>query len=101
MTKEKIIEFVEKYGDEAPSYIQIDFQSLLNTKVHWFHKSRYIASWANAGGTFNDGRFYDWLLSIEFDDGHMSEEEADEIYNFACEGKLEFEYSAKQFLSKS
>ena len=55
---------------------------------------------ANAGGRFDDGQFYNWLLSIEFDDGYMSEEEADEIYDFACGGKMEFEHSAKKFLSK-
>ena len=98
MTKERIIELVDKYG---PEYVQVDYPEFLNTTVHGagLFKSRYIASWANAGGKFNDGHFYEWLLSIEFDDGHMSEEEADEIYNFAREGKMEFEDSAEKFLA--
>ena len=98
MTKERIIELVNRYG---PEYAQVDDPVLLNTKVHEFHKSRYIASWANAGGRFNDGKFYDWLLTIEFWDGHMSEKEADEIVKFARGGKLEFEMSAEEFLSKT
>lgn len=97
MTKEKIIECVDRYGTD---YVHVDYPDLLNTKVHSVHKSRYIASWVNAGGRFDDGQFYDWLLSIEFDDGHMSEEEADEIERFARGGKLEFEHSAEKFLSK-
>lgn len=98
MTKERIIELVDKYG---PEYVQFDYPEFLNTTVHGrgLYKSRYIASWANAGGKFNDGHFYEWLLSIEFDDGHMSEEEADEIYDFARGGKLEFEHSAEKFLA--
>lgn len=97
MTKEKIIECMNEYGTE---YVHVDWPDLLNTKVHGINKSRYIASWANAGGKFNNGQFYDWLLTIEFDDGHMSEEEADEICGFASGGKLEFEIAAQNFLSK-
>lgn len=98
MTKERIIELVNKYG---PEYVQVEYPEFLNTEVHGrgLYKSRYIASWANAGGKFNDGHFYEWLLSIEFDDGHMSEEEADEIYDFATGEKSEFEHSARKFLS--
>ena len=97
MTKEKVIECVDKYGTD---YVQVDYPEFLNTEVHGFHKSRYIASWANAGGKFNDWQFYDWLLTIKFDDGHMSEEEAKEICDFAEGGKMEFECSAERFLKK-
>ena len=97
MTKEKIIECVEKYG---PEYAHVDYPDMLNTKVHGWHKSRYIASWANVGGKFDDGRFKKWLLSIEFEDGHMTKDEAIAIVRFARGGKLEFESSAKEFLSK-
>ena len=97
MTKERIIDCIDRYGVE---YAQIDWPDLLNTKVHGINKSRYIASWANAGGKFNDDQFYDWLLTIEFDDGHMSEEEADEICDFASGGKIEFEIDAKNFMSQ-
>lgn len=98
MTKERIIEVVEKYGTD---YVHADWPDLLNTKVHGINKSRYIASWANAGGRFDDFQFHDWLLTIEFDDGHMSEEDAKEICDFARGGKLEFEIGAKDFMSKS
>lgn len=97
MTKERIIECMDEYGTE---YVHVDWPDLLNTKVHGINKSRYIASWANAGGKFDDGRFYDWLLTIEFDDGHMSEEEADAIEDFVRGGKLEFEIGAQNFLSQ-
>ena len=98
MTKERIIELVDKYG---PEYVQVEYPEFLNTEVHGagLFKSRYIASWANAGGKFTDGRFKEWLLSIEFGDGHMSEDEADEICDFASGGKMEFEYSAREFLA--
>ena len=99
MTKEemKIIECINKFGID---HIQCDFPEFLNTTVHGFHKSRYIASWVNVGGKFNKGLFYKWLLSIEFDDGYMSEEEADEIWCYATDGKMEFENSAEKFLKE-
>ena len=97
MTKQQIIKAVIKYG---PEYVQVEFPEFLNTEVHGIFKSRYIASWANVGGRFDDGHFRKWLLSIEFDDGHMSEEEADEICDFASGGKMEFEYSAEKYLNQ-
>ena len=94
LTKEGIIKHVEKYGTD---YVQIDWPDLLNLKVHGVHRSRYIASWTNAGGKI-DEHFYEWLLTIEFDDGTMSEEEADEIWDVANGGKMEFEISAKEYM---
>lgn len=98
MTKERIIELVDKYG---PEYVQFDYPEFLNTTVHGrgLYKSRYIASWANAGGKFNDGSFRNWLTTIKFEDGHLSSEEIDEICDFADGGKLEFENSARKFLA--
>lgn len=96
MTKEeKVIEYVKKYGADN---VHIDWREFLNTKVRGYNKSRYIASWLNSGGNMTDHRFYEWLLTIEFDDGHMTEEEAEEIVEFADGGKFEFERSAEQYL---
>lgn len=93
ITKESVIKYIKKNGIDN---VQIDYQEFLNTKVHGFHKSRYIASWAKYNGKI-DHNFYEWLLTIPFDDGTMSEEEADEIYRFATCGKLEFESSAIRY----
>ena len=97
--EKKIGSVIEYIKNNGVSNVQIDYPEFLNSKVHGFHKSRYIASWINVGGTF-DHRFKEWLLAIEFDDGHMSEDEADEIDRFARGGKFEFERSAVDFMKK-
>lgn len=61
--------------------------------------SRYIASWANEGGTFqHEGLwdFKDWLKSLGLDD-----EEIIEIAFLANNGKLELEVNAKEFMKNS
>lgn len=64
-----------------------------NTAVNGIHRSRYIASWINAGGNKNFIGFRDWLESLGID-----EDEAYEIYNMATCGKMELETSAKKFI---
>ena len=106
MTKEEIIKcveiikFVKKYGTD---HVQIDYPSFLNTEVHGYNKSRYVASWINQGGTIDREHYKDFrnfLLTIPFSDGNMSEDEADDICNFATDGKMEFEDHAKKCLKK-
>jgi len=93
MTKENVIKYVEENGID---HIHIDYKEFLNTTVHGYHKSRYVASWAKYVGKI-DYHFREWLTTIPFDDGFMSDEEADEIYEFARCGKLEFERSALMY----
>ena len=69
-----------------------------NRVIKGVHASRYIASWANKGGTFQwpDDRwlFIKWLLSIG-----VEKDDATFIANLAQDGKLELEESAKEFLA--
>lgn len=62
------------------------------------YATRFIMSWVRAGGTlrengegYND--FYNWLLSLG-----LSKDDADNIMFLAKNGKMEFEYSAKEYL---
>jgi hypothetical protein len=70
-----------------------------NKIIDGVHATRYIASWAKMGGDFghkSKGRFdfYDWLKSL-----NLTDDEVDYIYNLATNGRMELEYSAKNFMS--
>ena len=65
--------------------------------------SQYVASWVKEGGTLDydedlvyGGRFMKWLMAIG-----LTEEEARRIRNFADNGKLELEESARSFLKEN
>ena len=63
------------------------------------HYSRYIASWANEGGTFYRSGlwdFKDWLRSM-----NLNEEEIEDISFIATNGKMELEDSAAKFIENS
>lgn len=69
-----------------------------NKIIKDIHASRYIASWVNAGGTFDrkpGGRFdfRVWLESLGLED-----DEVRFIYNLAENGKLELQENAKKVL---
>lgn len=82
-----------------------------NTLVGGIHKSRYVASWINKGGTFGsysqwrkgiiiNGRyaFQDWLKTLVIDGRHLTEDEIHDICTYATNGKLELETSAEAFM---
>lgn len=77
-----------------------------NKIVRGIHMSRYVASWIKSGGTFDwnllDGEveFKAWLGTLIIDGEHLTEEEKQQICNYADNGKLELETSAKMFLEK-
>lgn len=73
-----------------------EFTNKLDSKGIYY--SRYIASWANKGGTFKRQGFRDfkdWLKSLGLDDVEIRE-----IAFLADNGKLELEASAKEFMKK-
>ena len=77
-----------------------------NSIIRGIHISRYIASWMIAGGTFKRHRgqptsscaFLRWLRSLVIDGEQLTEDEVRTIYNFAHNGKLELQESAKRFI---
>jgi hypothetical protein len=84
-----------------------------NEHIRGIPMSRYVASWANAGGTFKRFRnrenakhrrtetyFADWLRSLTINGEHLTEEEVRKIDNYATNGKFEFESLAKKFLKE-
>lgn len=69
------------------------------TKAGQIHYSRYIASWYRSGGIFisihgADG-FVEWAMSVG-----ATEEEANEMHEMACCGKMELEHSAEKFINE-
>lgn len=85
-----------------------------NKIFHGRHVSIYIWSWVNAGGKFDDirwdynsglykGKFVEWLRSLVVHGEGLTDEEIDYIIGYrhdAHSGRIEFENSAKDFLSK-
>ena len=84
-----------------------------NSLIRNIHKSRYVASWINMGGTFGhhtqnikDGPFVktgcyafrEWRGTLVIDGEHLTEDEIQEIYLYAKNGKLELEDSAAAFM---
>lgn len=69
-----------------------------NKLIREVHVSRYIASWINSGGDLSrntGGRFdfADWLESLGLD-----KDEIRYICNYADNGRLELQESAKAFI---
>ena len=76
-----------------------------NTLINGIYKSQYVMSWTNAGGLLNRTMFIngvrvksmdafrDWLNSQA-----LSERDVQDIINFAGNGKLELQESARRFL---
>lgn len=65
------------------------------------HYSRIIASWYNAGGTIETSvrkslKFFEWMKTIG-----LTDDERKEIWYLATNGKLEFEDSARKFISEN
>ena len=65
------------------------------------HYSRIIASWINAGGeipnySWGMTQFADWLTSLGF-----NVKEVYDIWNMATCGKMEFEDSAKKWITNN
>lgn len=77
---------------------------LENKIVRGIHISRYVASWMKSGGTFTQsplngrGAFRKWLGTFRIDGVCLTEDEKQQICNYADNGKLELETSAKMFL---
>ena len=72
-----------------------------NCLVHGIHRSRYVASWANEHGSFiwkRGGLFEAWLRTLEINGEKLTEDEILGIFNYATNGKLELEESARRFL---
>lgn len=71
------------------------FDIFENRLIRGIHKSRYCASWMRAVGVkFNRG-FKEWLKTLVIDGEHLTEDEIQEIWLFATNGKLELQESAK------
>ena len=70
-----------------------------NKIINGVHATRYIMSWIRSGGDLKYGGgiegFNEWLTSLG-----LTIEEVTYIRNLAQNGRLELEYSAKQFLAK-
>ena len=70
-----------------------------NKIINGVHATRYIMSWIKSGGDLKYGGgiegFNEWLTSLG-----LTIEEVTYIRNLAQNGRLELEYSAKQFLAK-
>ena len=58
------------------------------------HYSRYIASWNKAGGRTYGRLFKEWLRDYQ----ELTDDEIKDIIEMATNGKMELEFSAKQFL---
>lgn len=84
-----------------------------NKLVKNIHKSRYVASWVNAGGAFghyskktgrfiSDGgdEFQKWLGTLIIDGEHLTDEEILDICTYATNGKFELQNSARDFLKE-
>ena len=58
------------------------------------YATRYIASYAKAGGNINSHKFVDWLESLGLD-----EDDIYKIKHLASSGEFNLEKSAREFLS--
>lgn len=74
-----------------------------NNTVNNIHKSRYVSSWINVGGTLDRrgrGLFRKWLKTLVIDGRPLTDDEIMEIITYASDGKLELETNAKLFLKE-
>ena len=69
-----------------------------NKIIEGIHVSRYIASWIKAGGEYCDSVFRKWLESLVINGFHLTNADISYIVNYAQNGKLELEDSAKTFI---
>lgn len=58
-------------------------------------ESRYIASWIKSGGGRFDWAFKEWLKDLG-----LSDDDVRIVYNFATNGKLEYQEHAKAWLQE-
>jgi hypothetical protein len=70
-----------------------------NEKFEGIHYSRFVVSFAKAGGRL-DYRFRDWLEQLIINGKNIPSDIIDDIYNYGTCGKLELEGNAKLFLKK-
>lgn len=80
----------------------MDFE---NVKIHGIHVSRYLASFYNSlmllrpkDGKMRVPYFYEWLEQLTIDGEKLTEEEIEQIYNWAVCGKLELETNAEKYI---
>lgn len=69
------------------------------------HPTRFIMSWVREGGHLRrrgDGidDFRDWLRTLIIDGKPLSEADVEHIMSLATNGKMELEYSAREFMKK-
>ena len=70
-------------------------------KDYNMHYSRIIASYSNVGGDVRSFKFKDWMKQItDCNTGErvLTDEQINDIYNLATNGKLEWETDARNFL---
>lgn len=70
-------------------------------KAYNIHYSRIIASWVNVGGKTYTPEFKAWLKSIKDNktgERVLTDEQVDDIYTMANDGKLEWEMDARRFM---
>ena len=73
------------------------FDMFQNRKIKGVHISRYCASWIKAGGQRFDHYFIEWLKGLKIDGEHLTFNEICDIRNYAQNGRLELETSARNF----
>lgn len=79
--------------------------SFENDIIKNLYISQYVAAWVVSGGTI-DGKdlkggkheFMKWLRTLVIDGCKLNEAEVRRIASFATNGKLELDFSAKQYL---
>lgn len=67
-----------------------------NKCIEGIYYSRFIASWYNSGG--GKRGFKLWLGQLTINGRKLTTEEIREIEEFRCNGKLELEENAKNFI---
>lgn len=70
-----------------------------NRIIENIHMSRFVVSWVKEGGKLNY-EFKDWLKSLTINGRKLTDDEIRDIYNFATNGKMELEDSARRFLTQ-
>ncbi len=75
-----------------------------NKTYEGIHYSRFAASWRMACEKVGERSYFyemvEWLMSLTINGKKMDETTAREIADFAHNGKLELEISAKNWISK-
>ena len=71
-----------------------------NKTIEDIYISRFIASWQKGGGNCRKdyGLFKEWLESLVINGRHLTDKEVHDILLLADNGKMELEYSAREFL---